>query len=104
MMIITRLIVLKIYTRVIYNIYLIPYYNDLIFLFIGHCRMFCNCKCFSLMIFIHYTNVYRFVFPRGGDVGKLVLNNNEMADLNHRYILILNDYLYILHDVDAYLT
>lgn len=60
---------------------------------------------FFLMIFIHYTNVYRFVFPRGGvDVGKLVLNNNEMADLSHRYILILNDYLYILHDVDAYLT
>lgn len=44
-------------------------------------------------------------FPkRGGDVGKLVLNNNEMADLSHRYILILNDYLYIFHDVDAYLT
>lgn len=40
----------------------------------------------------------------GGGVGKLVLNNNEMADLSHRYILILNDYLYILHDVDAYLT
>lgn len=28
----------------------------------------------------------------GGDVGKLVLNNNEMADLSHRYILILKQH------------
>lgn len=97
---------LKIYTRVIYNIYLIPYYNDLIFLFIGHCRMFCNCKCFSLMIIYTLHKCLQICFPKrgGGDVGKLVLNNNEMADLNHRYILILNDYLYILHDVDAIKT
>lgn len=62
---------------VVQYFYLIPNCNDLRFLYIGHCWMLCICLYFPVFLwwlFILHTNVYKFVFPRGGEsLGKLVL-------------------------------